>query len=336
MLGEGKLTVPYDENYDSQTQKPAIADVIAAIQVREENQVPATAYYGLSDATPEIIATFKPFWEQLAPEYRAKLLSALADASETDFNFDYRELGYLGLEDLDSDVRIAAINLLWADESLTYLTTLIRFAENDENAQVRAAAISEVGRFILLGEYEEIPAVDASQAQDVAINILSDSSEHVEVRRRALEAISNSSHEIVSDAIDDAYNSDDRLMRISAIFAMGRSYDGRWKETILRELRNGDAEIRFEAARAAGELEVEEAIPLLGQLATEDDREVQQVSIWSLGEIGGKYALRILSSLAEDAEESDDKDLLEDIEDAIGYANMVGSDLELDITDEDY
>lgn len=312
--------------------KPSIDEVISILQQSEgEGEgIPASVYYGLSDLDNASLQALEPVWQNLAVDYKRKIVSELAEASEINFDLNFDALGYLALDDLDSGVRSSGIELLWINESLELLSRLIDLAENDESVDVRAAAVSDIGRFILLGEYEEIPESDATRAQDVAIGLLNDMTEDIQVRRRALEAISNSSLDFVSEAIKEAYESDERLMRVSAIFAMGRSYDEQWNETVLRELRNDDSEIRYEAARAAGELEIEEAVTLLGQLAVVDEREIKQVAIWSLGEIGGNHAMRLLSALAEDAEEAEDEDLQEAIEDAIGYASMVGSDIDVD------
>jgi len=322
-----------DDSLDiSPVNKPSIDEVISILQQSEgEGEgIPAAIYYGLSDLDDASLQTLEPVWRNLAVDYKRKIVSELAEASEINFDLNFDALGYLALDDLDSGVRSSGIELLWINESLELLSRLIDLAENDESVEVRAAAVSDIGRFILLGEYEEIPESDATRAQDVAIGLLNDLTEDIQVRRRALEAISNSSLDFVIEAIQEAYESDERLMRVSAIFAMGRSYDEQWNETVLRELRNDDPEIRYEAARAAGELEIEEAVTLLGQLAVVDEREIKQVAIWSLGEIGGNHAMRLLSALVEDAEEADDEDLKEAIEDAMGYASMVGSDIDMD------
>jgi len=318
------------------TKKPSIDEVVSMLQQAENEHVPAALYYGLSDMDTASMQVFEPIWSKLPAGYKRKIIGELAEASEVNFDFDYEALGYLGLDDGDSSVRSSTIDLLWINESLNLLSRLIELAENDESAEVRARAASELGRFILLGEYEELPAAEAIRVQDVVINLLNDAAEDIEVRRRALEAISNSSLEFVAEAIEEAYESDEHLMRVSAVFAMGRSYDQRWTETVLRELRSDDPEIRYEAARAAGELEIEEAVVLLGQLAVVDDREIKQVAIWSLGEIGGSHAMQLLTALAEDAEEAEDEDLHEAIEDAIGYAGMVGSDIDFDLESSDW
>jgi hypothetical protein len=57
-------------------------------------------------------------------------------------------------------------------------------------------------------------------------------------------------------------------------------------------------------------------------LALGDDREIQLVAIWSLGEIGGKESMRVLEFLLGKAEEDEDDDLEEAVEDAIGNASL--------------
>ena len=66
-----------------------------------------------------------------------------------------------------------------------------------------------------------------------------------------------------------------------------------------------------------------EAVPVLGRLAEEDNRETLMVVIWSLGEIGGKEALRFLAELAQQAEENDDETLADAVDEAIANATLM-------------
>jgi len=71
------------------------------------------------------------------------------------------------------------------------------------------------------------------------------------------------------------------------------------------------------------------------RLLGDDDKEIKEIAIWSLGEIGGSRAMDILSQLADEIEDTDNDALLELIEDAIGNASLgVGDDLFL--LDDDY
>jgi HEAT repeat protein len=170
---------------------------------------------------------------------------------------------------------------------------------------------------------------------EAVVNVLTNLDEDIDVRRRALEAISNSSLEIVDEAIQEAYSGDERRMQVSAVFAMGRSCDPQWSDFVLRELTSDDPEMRYEAARAAGELEIAEAVPHLTRLGLDSDREIQDMAIWSLGEIGGREALRILNAMAQDAEQNGDRDLREAIDDAIATANLASGSLTLLDFDQD-
>jgi HEAT repeat protein len=253
------------------------------------------------------------------------------DIGEANLDMDYRSVGIMGLDDSDAGVREAAVDLLFEDMSLQLMDKLIELAQWDDAPEVRAAAASALGRFILAGELGELPERDTTRAQDAAVSLLTNEEEDIDVRRRALEAIANCSHEIVDEAITEAYQSDEHKMRVSSLFAMGRSCDERWNPIVLRELQSNDDEMRFEAARAAGEIGTEDAVPVLVRLAFDNDREIKEVAIWSLGEIGGLDAKRALNKLAREAAEVDDADLLEAVEDALTNAQLADS---LDMLDE--
>jgi hypothetical protein len=70
---------------------------------------------------------------------------------------------------------------------------------------------------------------------------------------------------------------------------------------------------------------VREAVPTLIRLAQGDDREVKEMAVWALGEIGGRDSTRALNALARKAHDADDSDLLDVIEDALVSASLVDS-----------
>ncbi len=84
------------------------------------------------------------------------------------------------------------------------------------------------------------------------------------------------------------------------------------------------------AVRAAGELELEEAVPLIAPFLTEGDRQMMETAVWALGEIGGAEARRLLSSMLRYAEDTDDAELLELVEDAIASASLIGGGMVFD------
>ena len=72
-----------------------------------------------------------------------------------------------------------------------------------------------------------------------------------------------------------AYADDDPKMPATAVFAMGRSADPYWKRTAAARTVFPDPQMRFEAARAVGELEFKAAVPCLIELLLDPDRELK-------------------------------------------------------------
>lgn len=316
----------WDSN--SHPRKPDLATTLQALRAGSANKTPAAdVFYGLSDLTTSAIPQVREVWNTLDPLHRRRVLVDLTETSESNVELDYRALGMLALEDPHAEVRRAAIELLWEDESLELMAVLSRMAREDISVEVRAAAVGALGRFVLAGELGELPEEETTQAWQIAYGLYQDTGQDVEVRRRALEAIANATDKRVSAAIRQAYSSDERPLQVSAIFAMGRTCDEMWEDIILEELNSEDGEKQFEAARAAGEIVLHTAVRGLSRLAVGDDRELQEMAIWSLGEIGGKEAERVLNALMEYAEENEDEALIDLIDEALGGISLASGDL---------
>ncbi|GAF85150.1 unnamed protein product [marine sediment metagenome] len=93
-------------------------------------------------------------------------------------------------------------------------------------------------------------------------------------------------------------------MRESAVFAMGRSADPFWAESVLAELYNDSPSMRYEAARACGELELHRAVGRLIDLIADPDLEVKIVAVWALGQIGGDRSRNTLERLSQGEDET--------------------------------
>lgn len=322
-----------DDDLELPREQPDLDTTLKTLRENVDGAANTVIFYGLSRLDVSAIVRVQDVWNTLSAEYRHKLMQQLIDVSETNFDLDYYNLGIMALGDESPAVRADAIELLWEDETLHLMDRLIEMAQWDEAVEVRAAAAGALGRFILLGELGDLPESETVRAQDVVANLYNDQAEDIDVRRRSLEAIANCGHEMVTEAIQEAYESDDPRMQASAVFAMGRTCDNRWNEIVLKALTEADPAVRYEAARASGELEISEAVPYLARFAQGRDREIKEVSIWSLGEIGGNYAMKTLGTLADAAEKDEDVELLEAIEEALGNASFAGRDLDFDLDD---
>jgi HEAT repeat protein len=302
-----------------------------ALEVLLNLDVPLSAkmLYNLSDLEGADRDRLYQEWGTIPLERRRKLLHRVAEVSETNFDMDFSALTRLALTDLDAELREAAVEASWTDESPEMLNRLLPMASIDLSVSVRAAATSALGRFIELGEHGKFDRQLARQAENLAIRLYRSEKNDIEIRRRALEALSNCSRPEVLPMIEEAYRHNDSRMQASAVYAMGRTCDERWESTVMKELGSRDALMRYEATRAAGELTLENALPYLAQSLDEPDREIMEMTVWALGEIGGGEAQRLLRQKADEAEKDGDEELSEAIEEALASASVAGGEFSL-------
>ena len=308
--------------------KPSLEDIAQSLRneaLSRQSVVPSAIVYGLSDLTAEALQTIEPAWSQLSAVAKHRVLRALNEASEAMFELNFREMALLCLGDASSLVRAASIDLLWIDESAQTMRALMNIAESDPEAAVRARALEHLGRFILLGEYGDVPADLAAQAQSLAYGIHNDPAETVEIRRRSLEALANSSHPKVSSLIETAYANGNHELRIGAIYAMGRTCSSAWRAQLLNELESADGECVYEAIRACGQIQLSDATRRVGEFTLSDDQEIQTIAIWALGEIGGRQAFEILSSLEETVTDDDARAAIDEALDTASFSLSLAS-----------
>jgi len=253
----------------------------------------ASLYY-LSNLDKQEAECVRELWADLPPELRAESASWLVKMAEADFTLNFSAVFQVAMDDDDPRVRQAAIEGLWEDDDVRLVPRLTQCLREDESVSVRAAAAKSLGRFILLGELKKIRAKPLLMAYEVLVEALQAEDEHIEVQRRALESLAYVCDDTVITSIRESYASPVEKMRISAVFAMGRSSDPRWEQKVQQELYSTNPEMRYEAARACGELQVSEAVSMLEELADDTDAEVQQTAIWALGQIGGDRARQVL------------------------------------------
>jgi hypothetical protein len=243
-------------------------------------------------------------WPGIAIETRRHLTEALAEMAESDVNSDFGAVFRLALEDDDEEVRVAGLAGVWEDEDESLVPILVHLMDTDPSVAVRASAALSLGRFAMFGELEELNPKTTAAVRAALLAAIRSPEQDTEVRRRALEAVSCMSGDDITELIRDAYRSKDDRMTVSAVFAMGRSLDEDWAPIVRRELKNARPEIRFEAARAAGELELTDAVPTLLEMLYDPEAEVRGAAIEALGNIGGERALQALAELAKSDNES--------------------------------
>jgi len=277
----------------------------------------ATELTALSDLPAAELQGRERAWVSAPPERRHGLLAALRSLAEDNVDLNFKTIYLLGLDDPSSEVRQAAIEGLWEDEGSALLERLQGMLFSDPDPEVRAAAATALGRFAFLGAAGGLPSSRADQLQEVLRRALVDTSDGSAMQRRLVEALAYFHDDgLVHEFIGRLYREGEEPEQESAVIAMGRSMDVRWRDVVVRELKNQDAGIRFQAARAAGEMQLMETVPELSTLADELDPEVRSSAIWALGQIGSKLATDKLRLLAQSPAE----DVREAAEEALGEA----------------
>ena len=244
----------------------------------------------------------RSLWPTVPVAMRRAALAALIDASAEDIPLDLRDLLRLALDDADAEVRHLGVTGLFDDAVPEYLGRLAQMVRNDADAGVRAAAAGALGNYVLAGELDELDPALAMRAEEALMAALADANEVLEVQRRALESIAFSGEVGVRQLIEDAYYSAHEDMRLSALTAMGRSADIRWRNLARAELSNPSPAVRAEAAYAVGELEATAALPELLELAEDEDATVRLAAICALGHLGGREARALLQRISGSAD----------------------------------
>jgi len=248
----------------------------------------------LSNLNSEALEFLRQAWAVIEPKRRRQIIYRLVELAEDNFELNFDSIFISCLKDQDAEVRSKAIGGLWESEEASLIAPLINLLEQDGSEKVQVAAATALGKFAMLAELRKLRSCHISRICQALLTVIDDRSKPIEVRRRALEAAAPLSQPQVKKAIIAAYQSRNPKFRASAIYAMGRNCDHSWLPMLLKELGNADAEIRYEAAGACGELGEEEAVPYLTELINDPDTDVQLVVTQALGKIGGSEAKECL------------------------------------------
>lgn len=261
--------------------------------------------YRLSDLEQIELDLLAQAWPQVPDWRRRALLEDIQALGERDTLLSYEALALFALLDSNPKVRLPALLVLHEYENPRFIENFLELLMKDDDVQVRAAAASALSRFVYLGELDELPERLYRKVEESLLHVHALETEEELVRRMALEAIGYSSRADVDALIEAAYASDDRSWIVSAMVAMGRSANERWAGQILESLGSRYPALRAEAARAAGEVEVREALPQLIEMLDDPDDMVVMAAIWALSQLGGtgvRKRLERMYRLAEDEE----------------------------------
>ncbi len=303
--------------------KTSFQKVIAEIAEGGE-EIPRASLQQFSDIDPASLKALQQAWPSVPVTRKHKLLEGLEALADEDTLVSFEDFARSLLADPDAEVRMRAIRLLDECEDQRLMASFVRMMTDDQDAETRAQAATALGRFVELGELEEIPEEARRQLEDALLEKVN-SEDQILVRRSALEALGYSSRPEVITLIESAFRRENPDWQASALFAMGRSFDERWEDSVLSRLTDVNPLIRLAAVEAAGELRLASARTLLFQVLEEEEEDnITTAAIWSLSQVGGEDARLYIENLLDVAEDEEDVKFLEDALENVEFTDELG------------
>lgn len=284
----------------------ALADLIdgAALSRR--------ALQEFSDLDPAALEAVMQAWPGIAAAQKYTLLDGLHDLADDNTLVSFDDLARGLLTDADGQVRMRAIRLLEESDDPKLARSFVKMLAQDDDPETRREAAKALGRFVELGELEEIPASLLHQVEDALLE-KANGDDQSAIRRSALVSLGYSSRPEVATLIMSSIRRENPEWQASALVAMGLSSDERWQEEVLARLQDENSDVRLAAVEAAGELRLQAARSLLFRVLEEEDEDlISSAAIWSLSQVGGEDARLYIQNLIDLAEDEEDATFLEE------------------------
>jgi len=314
-------------------QQIPFEQVIAAL-LDLDTPFPPRFLYRLSDLAGADLRQFKKTWPTLPDWRRQALLEDLDLMFENDTLLSFESINRLALLDAHPQVRLVALHALQDYEVTDLIPSFLKILSSDKDHEMRALAAGILGQYVYLGEVEEIPA-DILESVVIGLLQAAENGKTPLIRQRAIESLGFSSRREVPELIESAFSTGEEDWMASALNAMGKNYDKRWHASVLKMLDHPADQVRFEAIRAAGELEIAAAKQPLLALLQGEEREVFLAAVWSLSQIGGDELHQVFEELLTAVESDEEADLIEEALDNLIFNESIDLHGSFDF-DEDY
>ncbi|NJL83587.1 MAG: HEAT repeat domain-containing protein [Chloroflexaceae bacterium] len=195
------------------------------------------------------------------------------------------------LQSEDYGDRIRGLNQLRQLDP-TAAFTLIQPLITDSNSRVRYAAVSQL---------DSLGHQDPQAALTILRDRLNQDSE-IDVRAAAADALGGLKlTEAFSDLEYLYHHSNDWLLQMSIVAALGEMGDRRALALLLEALNSEISLVKTAAISALGELGDSRALEPLLPFASDSDWQIRYRLAQALGHLGGERAIAVLQTLAEDS-----------------------------------
>jgi hypothetical protein len=233
-------------------------------------------------------------WEEWSESRLVNFLHRLVGLSEDNTLLEFDTVFKQALSIESAPGRKLALSGLAECDDRALVTPLLKMVKSDPADEVREDATLALARFAALGVAGKLPKRDIQKIGSSLDEILANARETDGVRRRALEASATLGVSNVDVLIKAAFDSGDVEEVKSALYSMGLTSNQAWLPQVLEQIASESPELRFEAARALGEIGEEPHVIQLAELLEDADPVVAVAAIGSLARIGGEAAMKLI------------------------------------------
>jgi len=324
-----------DKNYLSEFDQPELPfQIILDNLLDADRPIDQRFLYRLSDLEGSDLDLLKKAWIHVPEVRRQELMEEIEELGVRETVLSFEALGRFTIGDESSHVRSLAVKTLWEYESVDLIDVFLDLLCTDPDPYVRAAAATGLGRFILAGELDKLPADIQRRIEDQLMQVVRHGDSTLE-QQRAIESLGFSGRIEVIELIESAFNMSDIEWVACALTAMGHSANDRWNRQVLEMLENKVPRIRIAAVWAAGELAIKSAVPQLLELLDDPNETVYRNSIWALSMIGGEGVRQVLEQRYEEAESVEEIEILESALENLEFTEVMPVMPFLDIPEDD-
>ena len=301
-------------------------NVLEMIRKEPENVFPKHARM-LSDLTAERAARLRPVLAGLDEEKRAAFYRGMEEASLNYFEYDFTPIAKIGIEDPDGEVRAASILVLGFEDTRDTGSRILDAAQNDPHEKAQIAAIGILGQYMYESALENRIPVVKEKLHEALKNLIENKNKAV--RRAAVVSYAISESTRVKEIISGYLAGNDRDELIAGLAAVRHSLGEDWDESVLELMRHEDEDVSIEAIRAAGALQMREALPALYEILSRFDRispELLTAAAEAVAEIGDEGSLDVLETLGEAVVDMDSEitDVIDDCIDTLNVSIHMG------------
>lgn len=311
------MTINHRSNEYQNPSSISFQEVLEAM-LNESKPFHPRYLYRLSDLEADELEQLEGAWSQVVVRRRQAILEDIETLGETNYTLSFEDFCRFTAQDSDPHVRELSVRVLWEYDNPKLIPLYLNLLSHDSSPDVRAVAAAALGKHVYLGETEDLSQKILDEIVDRLLQVYRSSEPQV-VRCRALESLGFSSRKEIANLIENAYHSGNQDWIASSLIAMSRSAQNRWEPHILEMLSSDVDDIRYEAVRAAGELELKKARPILLDMLDEPDSDMRMAVIWSLSQIGGEGVEDTLIRLYEETEDEEEADFIDSALDNLSF-----------------